>query len=118
MSGSDNTFLGGLFIGVFIAFMYVKFDHTHSLTYVVYSLYGIFIVQVYIYSLHCKEDTKWLKCLVSVVMYVLLFLKPFSRTNNESRILETLHTALMFDQMYHYAVTGFGRLDIIEKIDW
>ncbi|KAK7689084.1 hypothetical protein QCA50_007775 [Cerrena zonata] len=85
MSGSDHTFLGGLFIGVFIAFI----------------LYGIFIVQVYIYSLHCKEDTKWLKCLVSVVM-----------------ILETLHTALMFDQMYHYAVTGFGRPDIIEKIDW
>ncbi|KAI0287409.1 hypothetical protein BC826DRAFT_917223, partial [Russula brevipes] len=57
-------------------------------------LYGVLLVQVYVYSYNFPQDRKLLKLLVYGVF-----------------ILETLQTALSGADLYHWFVTGFGDRD-------
>lgn len=67
--------LGGLLIGVFIALMYVprvflyvsanQVRLTFSLAFI--RLFGVTIVQTYVYFLRCSGDPRWTKSLVVAV---------------------------------------------------
>ena len=94
-SDTDNTFLSGLLIGLFISFMYVFPIYLRNIyLYSTISLYGVMVAQAWIYTSHCKEDPRWLKSTVSSVLCVIiplslikpveLPLTPFQATRNPS----------------------------------
>ncbi|CAL1703592.1 unnamed protein product [Somion occarium] len=64
-------------------------------------LYGIVVVQAYVYFLHYKEDPRWLKGLVGAVTF-----------------LETLHSVLIIHILYTFGVTDFGHLEFVQSITW
>jgi hypothetical protein len=37
-------------------------------------LYGMFLVQLYMYALSCAKDRRWLKLLVALVWFVLIYI--------------------------------------------
>lgn len=57
-------------------------------------LYGMSLVQTYIYATNCKSDSIWLKTVVSVVWFVdSLANNPYFTDMNRNSVFETLHTA-------------------------
>ena len=119
-SDTDNTFLSGLLIGLSISFMYVFPIYLRDIyLYSTTSLYGVMVAQAWIYTSHCKEDPRWLKSTVSSVLCVFFHSSTqWSKLSRPFRVLETLHTVFMVVQIYHYAIVGFGRPDIISRVHW
>jgi len=59
-----------------------------------WTLYGVLVVQIYVYSYNFSEDRKSLKILVYAIF-----------------LFETLQTALSGADLYYWFVSGFGNLD-------
>ncbi|CAL1702690.1 unnamed protein product [Somion occarium] len=64
-------------------------------------LYGVTMTQAYVYMLNCESDPKWMKLLVVLVC-----------------ILETVHTAFIFRQLYNYSVSAIANPLVLGNIDW
>ncbi|KAK7689092.1 hypothetical protein QCA50_007783 [Cerrena zonata] len=64
-------------------------------------LYGVSTTQAYVYALNSKNDSFALKALVSAIW-----------------ILETIHTACIFHEIYFYTIKGFGDYENINRISW
>ncbi|KAF7292212.1 hypothetical protein MIND_01248600 [Mycena indigotica] len=80
----DNT-LGAVFLGVVISCI----------------LYGISVLQVYLYYHFYPSDSLLHKCSVTFLFF-----------------LDSLHLALTVSAAYHYAVTGFGHEAGLQEVVW
>ncbi|CAL1699679.1 unnamed protein product [Somion occarium] len=65
------------------------------------SLYGISVAQCYFYMMHCQGDGLLLRGSVLTIF-----------------ILETLHTALLMNMAYVYAIESFGNFAGVLRINW
>lgn len=63
-----------------------------------WTLYGVLVVQTYVYSYNFPDDRRPLKLLVYAVF-----------------LLETLQTALSGSDLYHWFVSGFGNMDLLSS---
>lgn len=64
-------------------------------------VYGITILQTYIYYMHYSNDTSIVKFLVAAICF-----------------LDTLHVAFMCHQLYHYLIINYGVPASVEYIVW
>ncbi|KAI6134836.1 hypothetical protein EV401DRAFT_1905338, partial [Pisolithus croceorrhizus] len=64
-------------------------------------LYGITILQTYMYYMHYTEDGSTTKFVVAAVWF-----------------LDTLHTSFTCHMMYYYLITNWGVLTSLEYIVW
>lgn len=59
-----------------------------------------------------------MKFLVAAIWYDVYALKEMKEISSCLRILETLHTACIFHEIYFYTIKGFGDYNNIDRISW
>ena len=120
MSISAHHILGGFVIEVLLTFLWVLFHaNLDIVAYMFNRLYGIMLVQTYIYALKSKDDHYCLRLIVAVVWYIFLT-RSYEALACLSLLscLETVHSMLSTHFLYQYTVSDFGRLMEIKKIVW
>ncbi|OAX31642.1 hypothetical protein K503DRAFT_62068 [Rhizopogon vinicolor AM-OR11-026] len=64
-------------------------------------MYGITVLQTYMYYVHYPRDNMSTKLLVALIW-----------------VLDTLHVSLMCLALYYYLVTSFGNMDALQMTDF
>lgn len=82
------------------------------------SIYGVTVVQTYVYVFTYKQDETWVKSLVYAVTYAPRSRFGHCNLNYTVRFLETVHSIIVFALYYDAFIAGAGHLETLPLIPW